>query len=139
MNSINVFTYGTLQLPAVMQAVTGMSYPYVPASLDNFARYKLRNRIYPGIVPCPGSRVEGVVYCSVNHESLMKLDAFEDTLYQRSQVEINIGSGNCSAEVYIVAEDFLDLLTSRDWDIEKFTELHLHRYLKGCERFYQTL
>ena len=81
-----VFAYGTLEIPAVMEAVTGRSFPQREAALEGFARFLIRGRFYPGIIEERGSVTDGVLYEGVDPESLTRLDAFEGPLYKRLRV-----------------------------------------------------
>ena len=50
-----LFTYGTLQFPEVMEAVTGLALPWVEAEATGFAQFRFRDRIYPGMVAREGA------------------------------------------------------------------------------------
>ena len=74
----DVFAYGSLQVTEVMTAVTGKYFPSVPARLPAHARYRLKERAYPGLAPQPGR-----LHCGVDRLSLSWLDRFEDRFYER--------------------------------------------------------
>jgi gamma-glutamylcyclotransferase (GGCT)/AIG2-like uncharacterized protein YtfP len=54
-----IFCYGTLQFPEVMEKVTGRQFPGTEAVLDNFARYRIKNAVYPGVIAEDGATTEG--------------------------------------------------------------------------------
>ena len=88
-----LFAYGTLEIPAVMLAVTARSFASEPARLDGFVRFLLRDRAYPGIVETPGATTEGRVYHGVDDASLARLDRFEDDCYERRGVVVRRADG----------------------------------------------
>ena len=127
---MNIFTYGTLQLPEVMLAVTGREFDSQPARLDNFARHRLRGRSYPGIRPNIGAWVDGLVYFAIDTPSLLLLDAFEDSFYHRELVKVYTADGiELEAETYVMNGDSHHLLMTEAWDLEDFRRNQLHSFL----------
>ncbi len=53
----HVFTYGTLEIPEVMEAVIGKSLASAEAWAKGFAKFLLKGRIYPGMTPSKGQSV----------------------------------------------------------------------------------
>ena len=126
----NFFAYGTLQLPEVMQTVTGQRCKPQPARLEHFARYRLKNKSFPGIRPEPGSLVQGMVYLSLNDQIVDCLDAFEDAFYHREPVAITISGGDeYIAQTYVVNADCHGLLSTEAWCLEEFRRVHLTLFL----------
>ncbi|WP_414675385.1 gamma-glutamylcyclotransferase family protein [Methylocaldum sp.] len=62
----NVFAYGTLQIPEVMHAVACASYPSQAARLHDYARYRIRNQVYPGVRSELGTFTDGILYKDVS-------------------------------------------------------------------------
>jgi gamma-glutamylcyclotransferase (GGCT)/AIG2-like uncharacterized protein YtfP len=133
--NFEVFTYGSLQIPEVMQAVTGGSYPSRPARLAGFARYCLADLPYPGLCPEPGAITGGVLYSGVDGAALRLLDAFEDDFYRRETLAVTTDSGLAvAAETYVVAPEHYRLLIRRPWDLEQFRVTALGEFLVRCHR-----
>jgi gamma-glutamylcyclotransferase (GGCT)/AIG2-like uncharacterized protein YtfP len=137
--SHSVFTYGTLQIPVIITAVTGTRPKYEEAILPQYACYRMKHRIYPGIIPCNNSCVSGRLYHDINETTLKYLDAFEDILYERQQLNVSTRTTCLMAEVYIVATKYRDLLLYEPWDIEQFKTKHLAHYLESCRKFYKSV
>lgn len=135
----SVFTYGTLQVPEVMAAVTGGWPESEEAMLPGYACYRMKHRIYPGTIPCDGSFVRGRIYRGIDDLKLQYLDAFEDVLYQRRLLAVRVHDSTINAHAYIVADEYRDLLLPEPWHIEEFVSNHLVRYLDSCNRFYQKI
>ena len=128
---MNVFAYGTLQIPEVMQAVTGALFPSQPAWLEGYARYRLSGLSYPGLRAKEGSMTDGVLYRGVGREALAKLDAFEDTFYHRASLRVTTVSGDwMPAEVYIIPPEHGKLIDFRPWSFEEFRRDALAAFLK---------
>lgn len=132
--SVAVFTYGTLQVPAVMSAVTGKSFPYEPALLQGYRRYQIKNRVYPAIVADETASTQGVLYKEIDEPSLILLDEFEDVLYNRLQVTVHQAGEPIAAYAYVVAEQFTNRLAGHDWDLSEFERQHLDYYLQRIEQ-----
>ena len=117
---MKVFTYGSLQIPRIMRAVTGHRYPSEPARLDDFARYCLIGRSYQGIRRQLGAQTDGLIYLEVDTLALQRLDAFEDDFYHRETVTVTLASGGTTlAEVYVVSPEHDHLLImSQEWSLD---------------------
>ena len=128
----NLFVYGTLMVPAVMQAVTGRSFRSVPATLGGYARYFIKRQVYPGIIARENFSVDGLLYYAIDAECMQRLDIFESEVYRRSKVLVKLADGSEEdAFAYIVSPQFEHLLSGNSWDLEQFKQQHLPRYLAG--------
>jgi len=113
-----------------MQAVTGKSLTSSAGILRNYARRRLRGRVYPGILKCAHQSVHGRVYHAVDRHSLALLDSFEGDEYRRIRVNVRIAEGKRTvAYAYVIRSCYVKLLTVDDWDIEAFTKNDLKLYL----------
>ncbi|NIN34899.1 MAG: gamma-glutamylcyclotransferase [Gammaproteobacteria bacterium] len=123
-----------------MQSITGKVFEANYGLLENHARYVIKNKVFPGIIPEPGSIVKGVIYHGIDPISLQYLDAFEDDLYERQTLLIFDKLGNeLTAEVYIVNNKYRRLLAGKAWDLDTFRRSHLGPYLASCRRFHNSM
>lgn len=130
-----LFAYGTLQLPEVMRAVTGGIFPSQPARLPHYARYRIRNRVYPGLRKEPGSFTDGLLYEALSASAIKDLDAFEDDFYRRETLTVaTLDEVQTDAEVYVVPPAHYRLLLDRSWDLEQFKQTRLSEFLTRCRR-----
>lgn len=126
-----IFCYGTLQFSEVMEKVTGRRFQASEAVLDNFARYTIKNAVYPGVIAEDGTTTEGTLYFDVDANSLHNLDVFEGSPYVRQQLPVRTPDGETvTAEVYVVAERKHVALSNEPWNKQEFARLHLRRYLE---------
>jgi gamma-glutamylcyclotransferase (GGCT)/AIG2-like uncharacterized protein YtfP len=131
-----LFAYGTLMLPAVMEAVTGRRFPGRAAVLRGFARHRLRGRLYPAAVEAPGALLQGRLYEGIDPATLARLDRFEGPLYERRRVTVEPAPGaGVEAELYVLAASWRAELIPEPWDGAAFAALHLGAYLRSCEAF----
>ena len=134
---ISVFTYGTLEIPEVMETVTGQSFPSFDATAHGFVRYLLKGKIYPGMTVEPGVSTLGRVYVNMNEQTLTYLDAFEDEVYMRESIEVSMPTGETrKAFAYLIPLEARGLLSSDYWDKEKFLSNHFPSYLQSCRVFH---
>jgi gamma-glutamylcyclotransferase (GGCT)/AIG2-like uncharacterized protein YtfP len=126
-----IFAYGTLLVPSVMKVVTGQSFAFEHATLQGYARYKIKGHTFPGIIESTNQSVEGIVYNAIDEASLQRLDAFESDVYYRKKVMVTLGNHEQTlAYTYVIAPEHSNLLTDQDWDLEQFQQDHLPTYLK---------
>lgn len=135
----SVFTYGTLEVPEVMEAVTGEVFDSAEAITEGYARYLLKGRIFPGMTPVPGYITSGRVYFGVSPRAIRLLDRFEDRFYVRQVIPVRTDAGYWShAYAYIIQSQDREVLSLNPWIREKFVEDYLSSYLENCRLFYLT-
>jgi len=131
----NVFAYGTLMLPHIVEALTGSMVSPRAARLYGYSRYAFRNRCYPGIIVDEHGVVDGVIYTGVDDRTLAVFDWFEDVLYERRMLTVHAGNETLDAHAYVVSVRHQKKLTRQEWDPEKFIERHAGRYVLKCLKY----
>lgn len=115
------FAYGSLMCADIMSQVAGRSLDGVVAVLPGHARHPVAGEDYPGLVPDPAGRVEGVLYRGVDAAALARLDAFEGDLYERLAVAVEVpGGGPVTAWCYVFRPACRHLLLPGEWRFEAF-------------------
>lgn len=128
----DVFTYGTLLVAEVMEAVAGARFASVPARLDGWERLCVRDAVYPGVRAVAGASVDGVLWLGVPDAALLRLDRFEGEMYERRVVRVATADGARDAQVYVIPRANEHLLDPVPWDLDRFRREHLARYLEHC-------
>jgi gamma-glutamylcyclotransferase (GGCT)/AIG2-like uncharacterized protein YtfP len=132
MMTLPLFCYGTLQSTAVMKRVTGHQRIGEKVVLFDYARYRVRNAVYPGIVSKRGSCVDGILYDDVSDSALKALDEFEGDEYRRQIVDVTRNDGSCrKALVYVVRDDKRDILADEGWDLDTFLNHDIDQFVKS--------
>jgi len=118
----DLFAYGTLMCADIMRAVSGCPNPAGTAGLlRGHTRLCVRGEHYPGLVPRPGARVEGIVYRAVPAAAWARLDRFEGDLYVRTVVDVELADGvTRRARTYLVRPERTGCLEERVWALEDF-------------------
>lgn len=129
----HVFTYGSLMIPRVMEAVTGRLFATAPALLQGFARYALRGETYPGLVPETTAATDGVLWRHVDDDSLRLLDEFEGDWYERQRVTAIVGGDPVSVETYVLVETQRHRVSHRRWLRDRFETRYLQDFLSSYE------
>lgn len=133
--TLQVFAYGTLAIPQVMTALTGVVFPTIPAHVTHYARFLLKGKPYPGMCRRKGAVTFGRLYRNVDEESLRVLDEFEDDIYVRETIVVNTESGEFSkAWAYLIPEEYEARLGVECWDQANFLEKHGEAYIAMCAR-----
>lgn len=136
----HLFTYGTLEIPEVMEAVTGKSWASAEARTKGFAKFLLKGRIYPGMIAARGAVCSGRVYYHIDRRTLEILDAFEDEVYTRERIDVEVEQGrSMEAYAYLIPPQHRDCLTSTPWKADEFRTRHLVHYLEACKAFQKSL
>ena len=130
MSRHHLYAYGTLQVPEVLRQVIGRGVASRPAVLEDYARYRLRHSVYPGIVEHPGGRVTGLVYSGIEAHEVERLDAYEGALYERRALTLWVEGEKIEALGYVLRSEHRGQLSQDPWDLEKFSREHLSGYLK---------
>lgn len=125
----HLYTYGTLQLPQIMSQIVGRPVRGRPARLAGFARFRIRDRVYPAIVESPGAEVGGVLYEGLAAEELARLDDYEGPIYERRTVEIDVAGATLTACTYVLRPEHGARLSNEPWDLALFEREHLVSYL----------
>jgi gamma-glutamylcyclotransferase (GGCT)/AIG2-like uncharacterized protein YtfP len=133
----SLFSYGTLEIPEVMMAVTGRVLASTSAVLPDHARFLLHGETYPGVIHSYRAEVKGVLYQGVDRDSLALLDLFEGDFYRRQTVRVTTATQrHVTAEAYLVASDHELLLSQQPWEREHFVAQHLNGFLAYCRTFH---
>ena len=128
---MNLFCYGSLQFARVMRAVVGRDFAAEPAALVGFARYRVRDAAYPGLLPEPGARTDGTLYRGLDDAAIRALDHFEGAFYERLTLEIELASGaRESAQVYVVVPARREELSRDPWDASRFERHDLETFMR---------
>ncbi len=136
---MNIFTYGSLMFPSVMKAVTGREFPSRKARLNNYARFKVKDELYPGLTPLEGAVTEGVLYLDVDALSVSRLDDFEGEIYERAEVPADALDGeSLTAHVYVIKAQYRDRLSSPLWDSQHFEKVDLRQFMASYWGFNRT-
>ncbi len=131
---MRLFAYGTLMIPAVMQAVTGSSFAAREATLGGYARFRVRGEAFPGAIRFAGHQIEGMLYEGLDPATMRLLDRFEGTLYRRRLVRLAAEAPeDVVAVVYVIRSRAL--LSHARWDVDRFRRRHLRYYLRMCRAF----
>lgn len=99
----DLFAYGGLTRPEVMERLLGRLPPYRPAVLYNHRRVLDEETGFFRVVPSQGSKVDGLLYEGLSEAELAKLDEYEEVgrgLYRRERAEVRVGNLRRSAWIY---------------------------------------
>lgn len=134
MRARTLFCYGTLQFPAIFEAVTGRPLEGESAVLEGYARFRVRGEVYPGIVEAAGAHVAGVIYSGIDPAALARVDRFEGGMYRRETVRVRVSREGriVTAETYVVRPRWRVLLTDAPWDPDDFAHRWHDAYVHEC-------
>ena len=87
--------------------------------------------MYPGTIKSSNGSIDGTLYKNIDKNTLNLLDEFEDSCYVRCLVEVIVNNKTEKAFVYIVKDEFKDILSQEMWDLKEFKYKYLDRYLSA--------
>lgn len=118
---MNLFAYGTLMWPEVLESVIGRHLDGVRATLGGYQRRRIIGEHYPAIIPASGEVVDGILYENLTEADFLHLDLFEGEEYDRVTVQI----GNIEAQAYVLAERWRHIMDKQPWLPEHLSPEHL--------------
>lgn len=126
----DVFAYGTFLFPQIMDAITGRKHEGQKAKLYNFAAFKVKGDIYPGIWPLEGVQTEGIVYHNVTEEELEAMDRYEGEEYNRELLKVETEDGEMhKVWVYTFRAAYKHLLSEIPWNMEMYDQSEIDSYI----------
>lgn len=133
---MNLFAYGSLAIPEVLQALTGKVFSAQPARLSGYRRFSLQERIYPGIIPYKGGWTDGQLFTDLDASSAQLVASFEDSIYSPRTVTVYTDRGEShDATSYVVDLPSYGILVDTDWSVDVFKDSHLAAYIDMCLEF----
>jgi len=133
---VDLFTYGTLMLPEVMELVIGGRPHREPARLAGYRCGSLRGAVYPGLVPEADAVTPGVLWRDLDAHAVARVDRFEGALYERRTLTVEREDGTPRAAcVYVIAAAHRGLVEATAWSEDDFRARHLEGYLRECRAF----
>ncbi len=118
-----LFVYGTLQVPELFFAVTGIPYPATHrARLHGYQCYRVKDACFPAVVPEADCTVDGMLLEGLSEPTLILLDDYEDVDYQRLISDVETESGQQSAYFYCFKEHSRHRLSGAIWKLEKYRD-----------------
>lgn len=121
----DLFAYGTLQFPQVLNALLDRVPDYRPAWLAGWRAARLRGLSYPGLVP--GGAASGVLLTGLSDAEWRILDAYEDREYDLIAVLL---ADTATALTYRYTAN--ELVTAQDWSADDFARCHLPGFVRYC-------
>jgi gamma-glutamylcyclotransferase (GGCT)/AIG2-like uncharacterized protein YtfP len=109
---MNLFAYGTLMWPEVLESVTGERPGGRKAVLRGYRRLRVKGETYPVVVESEEDVVEGILYRGLSAAAFELLDRFEGAEYDRVHIDLN----GTAVFVYVVAHDWKHIIDSRLWN-----------------------
>jgi gamma-glutamylcyclotransferase (GGCT)/AIG2-like uncharacterized protein YtfP len=118
-----LFAYGSLQVPEIFEAVTGLDLNGIPGCLDGFRCVQLRGFGFPGLIAAANAKTSGLIYRGLTLEAWQRLDAYEDGFYERRVLTAKLsGDEKIQVHVYVLAEEGLRLALNSDWSLANLDE-----------------
>ncbi|MDF7822959.1 gamma-glutamylcyclotransferase [Pontiellaceae bacterium B12227] len=118
---MNLFAYGTLMWPEVLEAVMGRRMTGGSSTLPGYTRLRAKERHYPVVIQCLEDSVEGVLYTGLTEREFQCLDAFEGEEYDRIEVEL----GGVRAQVYVLSNAWKHIATHEPWTPDQLRPEHV--------------
>ena len=127
----DLFCYGSLQIPMVIEAVVGRRFKGRAAELNGYAAFEVRRAEYPGIRPTPHRTTPGKIYFRLTSGELAILDRFEGPLYQRRRLVVRMCDGRRRGVwAFAVKPGRYQRLTATLWRQRDFRRRRFRRFMQ---------
>lgn len=132
-----LFTYGTLAIPEIILELTGQNLASEKAYVEGYAPYLLKREVYPGLQKEDGATTQGALYRTVDTPTMDLIDHFEDEVYHRQTLEVQLADGGepAFARVYVIAPKNRRFLSQAPWDRDYFEKHHMASYRTVCRAY----
>jgi len=128
---VNLFAYGTLMCEDILANVIAGRLRGVPAKLNDYRRWAVRDEDYPAIRSQEDSEVQGRFYRDLPEQTWPRLDLFEGEIYHRTGIRALLDDGSVAdAETYVIREEYIHLLSGDAWDYEEFLRCGKERFTR---------
>ena len=128
----NLFVYGSLMFPKILQAITKEKASLKPAILDGYKRIRANDpvfKVYSAIIiKDTSSFVEGKLITEISMKTLRLLDKFEGSGYKRIKVKVRLGKENIEAYAYLASVGHTPSFRG-EWDPKVFEKKQLEQYI----------
>lgn len=109
-----------------------------PATLHGYQRLAVKDEEYPAAIPNPTNNITGLLYLDVSPQDLARLDDFEGEYYERFSITVVISeSEHITAEVYILNPRYRNTVEMFEWDVVRFKEVGIGRFISRYQGFDQ--
>lgn len=125
-----LFVYGTLRDPELRERLLSRAVPSSPATLPGYRAARLRNRVYPGLLPAPDATAVGALI-DVDDRELLVLDRFEGEQYRRIGVRVQAGGEELVAAAWRLRDEFGSFALAEDWSYEAYLADDAHGFVHG--------
>ena len=122
----DLFAYGTLRFPDVLEALLGRVPEHSPAIAPGWRVAALDGRVYPVLVPGDGA-AGGVLISGLTTEEWRVIDAYEDDFYELERLTLVDGRPGWA---YLTRDRTAALPV--DWSPGDFTTRHLGAFAGEC-------
>jgi gamma-glutamylcyclotransferase (GGCT)/AIG2-like uncharacterized protein YtfP len=127
---MNLFVYGILLSPQILEVVTGKRFESEPAVLSDFERFAVSGKAYPAAIASKKSVIKGILLKNVDNYSLEVLDEFEGDEYKKLSIKVATkDEKKHQALVYVWNKD--QKLLSGLWNPEILDEKTTEKYVNA--------
>ncbi|CAF2030925.1 hypothetical protein YC2023_087892 [Brassica napus] len=132
----DLFVYGSLQDPHVVNVLLNRVPDHSSAVLSGFHRFKIKNRLYPTILPDSTGKVTGKVLKGITDDERKLLDDFEDVEYDRKAVEVVLTDTSEKLQVgTYVWRNKVDPDLYGEWDFEEWKLHDREAFITATKKF----
>jgi gamma-glutamylcyclotransferase (GGCT)/AIG2-like uncharacterized protein YtfP len=144
--NLNLFVYGSLRDPSILQSVCGLSFTLKPsksnphtllaelAILHGYRKVSPDN-VYAYAVKNPNAKIEGFLIYDIPPEAMAEIDRYEGKLYGRESVKVNTAIGPVETQAYLASPKSMRKRFGDRFHVNLIHELWLR---KRIENFFQT-
>lgn len=124
----NLFVYGTLLFPEILNKITGREHHSVKAVLKDYRRFAVKDCDYPAIIEQKNGMVIGNLILNVDDVAMNLLSGFEGDEYVKREVEVLADNKKIKAVVFVWCDGRVKLSES-DWDENFFRQNGIGNYI----------
>lgn len=133
----NIFCYGPLAQPEVMNALAGRTVQGNPGFLDGYEIGVIAPDALPGAYPAQGGRITGVVYSGITDQDVKILNGFHDSYFEYTDnlpIVPRMGEP-APASSWIIPDRHKDIMSRKAWNTDAFRKNDLTRFVAASREY----
>lgn len=140
-NTHNLFVYGSLRDPIVLESICGFSFTLKrertsenklfaePALLDGYRKASPDN-VYYYAAPDENNKIEGYIIYNLTEKAIKDIDHYEGRRYKKEFVKVNTANGLIEAAAYLAKPESMNKEFGDRWHINLIEELWLRKRIE---------
>ena len=130
----DLFAFGTLRDPDVIEKITGKKHKMVPATIEGFKAVHTKGNSFPAAIKDDKSTLKGVLVTGLSKDDWKKIEYYENQLYSTEVRDVNVNGKKGKAQIYTINSKKIHP-TKLEWHYSDWKKKYKKDWLKKIEEW----